>query len=231
MYRRFFKRALDVLFSIFALLILSPLLLLLTLIGLFAFRGRAFFLQKRPGKKDKSGREKIFSLLKFRSMTTLRDQNGKLLPDGARLTRYGRFLRATSLDELPELFNILLGSMSFVGPRPQLVRDMVFMTTEQRRRHDVTPGLTGLAQVSGRNSISWEEKLDYDLVYIDRGISFSHDLAILFRTLKTVSRPDETVREGTSSDTDYGDWLLARGRITREEYDAKQKEAKEWEKG
>ena len=231
MYRRFFKRALDILCSILALLFFSPLLFLLTLIGVFAFRGRPFFLQKRPGKKDKSGKERIFSLLKFRTMTDKCDSQGNLLPDGARLTRYGQFLRSTSLDELPELFNILFGSMSFVGPRPQLVRDMVFMTEDQRRRHDVTPGLTGLAQVSGRNSISWEDKLHYDLVYIDSGISFTHDLAILFRTVKTVSHPDGVVREGTSSDTDFGDWLLARGRITREEYDAKQKEAKEWEKG
>ena len=143
--------------------------------------GNPFFTQLRPGRIDpKTGKEKIFKLVKFRTMSNARDKEGNLLPDDVRLNRYGRFLRSTSLDELPELLNILKGDMSTVGPRPLLVRDMVFMTPTQRRRHEVRQGLTGLAQVNGRNNISWERKIEYDLQYIDQGITFLGDMKIKY---------------------------------------------------
>ncbi len=226
MYARFVKRFLDILFSLTALLLLSPVLLILTVIGAVLMRGNPFFLQVRPGKKGKDGKEKLFCLIKFRTMNNRRGADGELLPDDQRLGKYGRILRSTSLDELPELINILIGQLSIVGPRPQLVRDMVFMTAEQRRRHEVRQGLTGLAQISGRNNITWEQKFTYDLQYIDAGISFIGDLKIIVSTFGKVFCRSDVVREGTVSDTDFGDWLLLEGRITKEEYDEKQKEAK-----
>ncbi len=227
LYAKYGKRGLDFFLSLSAILILSPLLLLLTAIGAVAMRGNPFFVQPRPGKKGKDGREKIFKLIKFRTMSNAKDQNGNLLPDEKRLGRYGAFLRSTSLDELPSLFCILRGDMALVGPRPFLVRDCVFMTQEQRRRHDVRPGLTGLAQVNGRNNITWEKKFEYDLAYIDRGITFAGDLAILFETVGKVLKRSDTVREGTVSDMDYGDWLMLEGKVDRALYDEKQEEAKE----
>lgn len=220
MYARFFKRALDFTLSLLALVMLSPILLILTLIGAVNMKGNPFFTQRRPGKN-----ERIFRLIKFRSMTCERDNFGKLLPDELRLTRYGQFLRTSSLDELPELINILIGDMSIVGPRPQLVRDMVFMTPEQRRRHSVMPGLTGLAQISGRNNISWEQKFEYDLAYIDAGITFLKDLKIVFLTVGKVFERADTVREGTASDLDFGDYLLEKGEVDEQEYAARQVEA------
>lgn len=227
LYAKYGKRGLDFFLSLSAILIFSPLLLLLTAIGAAAMRGNPFFVQPRPGKKGKDGREKIFKLIKFRTMSNAKDQNGNLLPDEKRLGRYGAFLRSTSLDELPSLFCILRGDMALVGPRPFLVRDCVFMTQEQRRRHDVRPGLTGLAQVNGRNNITWEKKFEYDLAYIDRGITFAGDLAILFETVGKVLKRSDTVREGTVSDMDYGDWLMLEGKVDRALYDEKQEEAKE----
>lgn len=190
-------------------------------------RGNPFFVQSRPGKKDKDGQEKIFKLIKFRTMDNRKDKDGNLLPDEVRLNKYGQVLRSTSLDELPELLNILIGDMSIVGPRPQLVRDMVFMTEEQRRRHDVRPGLTGYAQVNGRNNITWEQKLEYDLQYIDNGITLFNDIKIILQTVGKVVKRSDTVREGTVSDMDFGDWLMAQGKVEKIEYDAKQAEAKE----
>ena len=175
MYAKCFKRVIDFTASLFALLVLSPVLLVLMLLGWINMKGNPFFTQPRPGKD-----EKIFKLVKFRSMTCETDENGNLLPDDVRLTKYGKLLRSTSLDELPELINILKGDMSIVGPRPQLVRDMVFMNETQRRRHSVRPGLTGLAQVSGRNNITWEQKFEYDLAYIDGGITLWNDIKIIF---------------------------------------------------
>ena len=227
MYAKCFKRIMDFALSLIALLILSPVLLLLIVVGAIAMRGNPFFVQPRPGKKDKHGKEKIFKLIKFRTMSNQKDKDGNLLPDDVRLNKYGKFLRSTSLDELPELFNILVGNMSIVGPRPQLVRDMVFMSVEQRKRHDVRPGLTGLAQVSGRNNISWEQKFAYDLQYIEDRISFFGDLKIIFRTIGKVLKRSDTVREGTSSDMDLGDWLMEKGEVDQKTYDAKQAEAKE----
>lgn len=222
MYAKCWKRLLDFVLSLGALIALSPVLLILTILGAVKMKGNPFFTQLRPGKD-----EKIFKLIKFRSMTCEKDAKGNLLPDEQRLTKYGKLLRSTSLDELPELINIVKGDMAIVGPRPQLVRDMVFMTPQQRRRHSVRPGLTGLAQVSGRNNITWEEKFSFDLQYIDEGITLASDLKILFMTVGKVFKREDVVREGTVSDMDLGDWLLEKEQVTQETYDARQKEAKE----
>lgn len=222
MYEKFWKRFFDFSLSLLALIILSPVLLVLTVLGWIEMKGNPFFTQLRPGKD-----EKIFKLIKFRSMTCEKDKDGKLLPDEQRLTKYGKLLRSTSLDELPELINILKGDMSIIGPRPQLVRDMVFMTPEQRVRHSIRPGLTGLAQVNGRNNITWEEKFEYDLQYINSGITFWYDVKIILMTVGKVFRREDTVREGTASDLDFGDWLLQKGEVSQETYDAQQEVAKE----
>lgn len=228
MYAKFWKRFFDFTLSLLALIVLSPILLILTVVGAIAMRGNPFFTQLRPGKIDKNtGKEKIFKLIKFRTMSNKRDKDGNLLPDAERLNGYGKFLRKTSLDELGELINILCGDMAIVGPRPQLVRDMVFMTDEQRRRHDVRPGLTGLAQVNGRNNITWEQKFAYDLEYIDSGITFIGDVKIIIRTVGKVLGRSDTVREGTASDIDFGDWLVKEGKLAEDEYEEKQTEAKE----
>lgn len=221
MYANFFKRLIDFTLSLAALFVLSPVMLILVVLGAVKMKGNPFFTQLRPGKG-----EKIFKLIKFRSMTCETDEKGNLLPDAQRMTRYGEILRSTSLDELPELFNILRGDMALVGPRPQLVRDMVFMTEDQRRRHSIRPGLTGLAQVSGRNNITWEQKLQYDLSYLDSGITFFGDIKILLMTVGKVFMREDIVRDGTVSDMDFGDWLLQKGDVTKEEYDLRQEEAK-----
>ncbi len=225
MYAKFFKRLFDFLITFFAIILLSPIFLILIIIGALAMRGNPFFVQPRPGKKDKNGKEKIFKMIKFRSMDNRKDEHGNLLPDAVRLNKYGKFLRATSLDELPEIFNIFKGDMSIVGPRPQLVRDMTFMSEEQRRRHYVRPGLTGLAQVNGRNNITWDKKFEYDLEYVKKVTLFG-DIKILFQTVFKVLKRSDTVREGTDSDIDFGDWLMKEGKVTEEEYQNKQNEAK-----
>ena len=196
MYRKFLKRFLDIVLSFLALLILSPILLILTLVGWIAMKGNPFFVQPRPGKIDsKTGKERIFKLVKLRTMTCEKDKNGNLLPDDKRLTRYGKLLRSTSLDELPELWNILKGDMSIVGPRPLLVKYLPLYSEEQRHRHDVRPGLTGLAQVNGRNAITWEEKFSLDVTYV-KNITLAGDIKILFDTVKAVLK-----RDGISSET------------------------------
>ena len=220
MYANFFKRILDFFCALSAILALSPLLLVLTVLGAVKMKGNPFFTQPRPGKG-----EKIFKLIKFRTMTNLKDANGNLLPDDVRLNAYGKFLRSTSLDELPELFNILKGDMAVIGPRPQLVRDMVFMTPEQRKRHSVRQGLSGLAQISGRNAVNWETKIGYDLEYIKK-ITFLGDMKIILNTLGKVFKRDGITEEGSDTATDLGDYLLASGRISRECYDRGQIEAK-----
>jgi len=221
MYAHFFKRLFDFFLSLIALSVLLPILLILALIGAIAMKGNPFFCQMRPGKG-----ERIFRLIKFRTMSNARDREGNLLPDEVRLNAYGRFLRSTSLDELPELINILIGDMAIVGPRPQLVRDMVFMTPEQRRRHSVRPGLTGLAQVNGRNNTTWEQRFEYDLCYIEK-ITLWGDLKILFQTVGKVFARDGITEEGMATAADLGDALLARGAVSRAEYEEKQAEAKE----
>ena len=195
MYQKFFKRFLDFTLSLIALIELFPLLLILTVIGAIAMQGNPFFVQARPGKKGKDGNEKIFKLIKFRTMSNARDKEGKLLHDDVRLNKYGRFLRSTSLDELPELLNILKGDMSIVGPRPLLVKYIPRYTEAQRRRHEVRPGLTGYAQVRGRNAISWEDKFEYDIEYVNH-ITFVGDIKIILETVKAVFD-----REGITSET------------------------------
>lgn len=190
MYAKYIKRPLDFVLSLFALVVLSPLLVLLAVIGVFAMKGNPFFMQLRPGKD-----EKIFKLVKFRTMTCEKDADGKLLPDEQRLTKYGKFLRSTSLDELPELLNILVGDMSIVGPRPLLPEYLPYYTEEEKHRHDVRPGLTGWAQVNGRNAIEWESKFRYDVQYV-RNITFLRDVHIIFLTVGKVFK-----REDISSDT------------------------------
>lgn len=190
MYERYFKRILDIVLSLAALAVLWPVMLVLALIGAAAMGGNPFFTQLRPGKD-----ERIFRLVKFRTMNNARDENGELLPDGERLTGYGRFLRATSLDELPELVNILVGDMSIVGPRPLLVEYLPYYTERERHRHDVRPGLTGLAQINGRNDLTWEEKFSFDLKYIEH-ITFAGDAALILQTVGKVLK-----RSGVQTDT------------------------------
>lgn len=227
MYADVFKRVIDFCLSLLALIVLSPFFLILVLAGTIAMRGNPFFVQPRPGRKGTDGKEIIFYLIKFRTMDNKTDAQGRMLPDEKRLNAYGRFLRTTSADELPSLVNILIGDMAIVGPRPQLVRDMVFMTEEQRRRHTVRPGLTGLAQVNGRNNISWEEKFEYDLMYIDRGITLRGDACIILKTVGKVLGRRDIVRDGTASDMDYGDWLVSEGKLDHTEYAEGQKKAKD----
>ena len=190
MYAHFFKRLMDFLFSLLGIIILSPILLTLTILGAIKMKGNPFFMQDRPGKN-----ERIFKLIKFRTMTNEKDENGELLPDEKRLILYGKFLRSTSLDELPELFNILIGQMAIIGPRPLLVRYLPRYNEFQHRRHEVKPGLTGYAQAHGRNAVSWEDKFKMDVWYVDN-LSFKVDVSIIFATIKSVLR-----HEGISSET------------------------------
>lgn len=184
---KYIKRILDIISSLLAIIILSPFLGMLTVIGAFEMKGNPFFTQERPGKD-----EKIFKLVKFRTMTNAKDKDGNLLSDADRLTRYGKFLRNTSLDELPELFNILKGDMSVIGPRPLLVQYLPYYTEEERHRHDVRPGLTGWAQVNGRNNITWEEKFAWDVKYVNE-MNLILDIKILFQTVFNVLKRDDVV--------------------------------------
>lgn len=190
MYAKYIKRVLDFVLSLMALIVLSPLLVILIILGAVFMRGNPFFTQARPGKN-----EKIFKLIKFRTMDNRKDKDGKLLPDDVRLNKYGRILRSTSLDELPELINILIGDMNIVGPRPLLVKYLPRYNEEQRHRHDVRPGLTGYAQAHGRNAVTWEEKFKMDVWYT-RNISFITDVKVIIDTVKVVLK-----RDGISSDT------------------------------
>ena len=197
MYAKFFKRFIDFWLSLIALIVLSPILLILTLIGAIAMRGNPFFVQPRPGRKGKDGKEKIFKLIKFRTMSNKKDKDGNLLPDAERLNGYGRFLRKASLDELGELVNILKGDMAIVGPRPLLVEYLPLYNEYQSRRHEVRPGLTGLAQVNGRNAVSWEIRFEYDVKYVD-DITLVGDMKIIFRTVIKVLKHDG-ISSGTSA--------------------------------
>ena len=193
MYRNCIKRLLDIVISLCGLFLLSPVYLILALLVRKKLGTPVIFKQERPGRN-----EKIFQLYKFRSMTDERDENGDLLPDEARLTSFGRKLRSTSLDELPELFNILKGDMSVVGPRPLLVRYLPRYSETQRRRHNVRPGLTGLAQINGRNAITWEEKFAYDVEYVDR-LTFALDVRIFLGTVRAVLRHEGISSEGSAT--------------------------------
>lgn len=222
MYQKYFKRPLDFIMALLGLIILSPLLLVIAILVRIKLGSPVIFKQPRPGLN-----EEVFILYKFRTMTDERDENGELLPDEVRLTSFGKFLRSTSLDELPELWNILKGDMSFVGPRPQLVKDMVFMTPKQRRRHSVRPGLTGWAQVNGRNNISWEDKLSLDLEYLER-ISLMGDIKIMGKTIIKVLKRDGVATEGMETAEDLGDYLLRMGSIDEKRYLEQINESNKW---
>lgn len=220
-YEKYIKRILDIILSLIGIIVFSPVMLLIAILVKKKLGSPVIFKQPRPGKN-----EKIFYMYKFRSMTDKKDKDGKLLPDKIRVTEFWKKLRESSLDELPELINILKGDMSIVGPRPQLVKDMVFMTLEQRKRHKVRQGLTGLAQINGRNSISWEEKLEYDLEYVEN-ITFLRDLKIIIRTIFKVLKKDGITTYGMETAEDYGEYLLRKGFIDNIVYGLGLKEEKE----
>ena len=225
-YEKYIKRMMDVVCATGAIVCFSPIYLGVAVLVRLKLGSPVLFTQDRPGLIDKNGKETVFKMYKFRTMTDERDENGELLPDEIRLTKFGKWLRSTSLDELPEAFNILNGTMSVIGPRPQLVRDMVFMTPEQRRRHTAKPGLSGLAQVNGRNAISWEDKLKWDLKYIEK-VSFARDVEIIMSTVKKAFIKQEGIsQDDMATAEDLGDYLLRTEKITIEEYDEKMSEAK-----
>jgi lipopolysaccharide/colanic/teichoic acid biosynthesis glycosyltransferase len=226
-YEQYVKRGLDIACAGAAITVLSPVYLAVGALVKKKLGSPVLFTQDRPGMIDKDGRETVFKMYKFRTMTDERDENGELLPDEVRLTKFGAWLRSTSLDELPEAFNILNGTMSVIGPRPQLVRDLVFMDKEQRKRHTAKPGLSGLAQVNGRNAISWEKKLDWDQKYIKK-VSFAEDVRIVGKTIKkAIIKQEDITEEDAATATDFGDYLLKEGKVDKEEYDKKQEEARE----
>ncbi|MGU9349364.1 sugar transferase [Clostridium perfringens] len=221
-YERYIKRVLDLIWAILAIVVFWWLYIIIAILVKIKLGSPVIFKQQRPGLN-----EKVFSLYKFRTMTDERDENGNLMPDEVRLTKFGKWLRSTSLDELPEVFNIINGDMSVIGPRPQLVRDMVFMTEEQRERHSVRPGLSGLAQVNGRNSISWENKLNYDLQYIKK-ITFLGDVKIIIQTVQKAFIKQEGISEdGMATAEDLGDYLLRTKQVEKSQYDSLQAMAKE----
>ncbi|MBE5966486.1 MAG: sugar transferase [Lachnospiraceae bacterium] len=221
-YERYIKRPIDFYCALLGIIVLSPVLIVIAILVRIKLGSPVIFKQQRPGFN-----EKIFTLYKFRTMTDQKDESGNLLPDEVRLTRFGAVLRNSSLDELPELFNILNGDMAVIGPRPQLVRDMVFMTKEQRRRHLVRPGLSGLAQINGRNAISWENKLNYDLQYIEK-ITFLKDATIILQTvIKAFIKQEGITEENMASAEDLGDHLLKTGVVSKDKYDRLQMRAKE----
>lgn len=196
---KYIKRILDIISSLLAIIILSPLLGVLTVIGAFEMKGNPFFTQERPGKD-----EKIFKLVKFRTMTNAKDENGELLSDAERLTKYGKFLRKTSLDELPELFNILKGDMSVIGPRPLLVQYLPYYTEKEKHRHDVRPGLTGLAQVNGRNSLDWEHRFECDVEYVEN-LSFFSDVKILLKTIQKVIQRSDVAEDTNETEGNFAE--------------------------
>lgn len=194
MYAKFFKRFIDFWLSLIALTVLSPVLIILTVVGSIAMRGNPFFVQPRPGKKGKDGKEKIFKLIKFRTMSNKKDEDGNLLPDAERLNKYGKFLRSTSADELPSLINILKGDLAIVGPRPLLIEYLPWYTEQERHRHDVRPGLTGWAQIHGRNSVNWTERFALDVEYVD-SITLKKDISIIFLTVMKVLKKEDVAED------------------------------------
>lgn len=226
-YEKYVKRTVDVVCATGAIVVFSPLYLGLSILVKTKLGSPVLFTQDRPGLISPDGKETVFKMYKFRSMTDERDENGELLPDEVRLTKFGKWLRNTSLDELPEAFNILNGTMSVIGPRPQLVRDMTFMSKEQRRRHTAKPGLSGLAQVNGRNAISWEDKLNWDLKYINK-VSLIEDIKIILYTVKKAFIKQEGItQDDMATSEDFGDYLLRTEKVSIDEYNKKQEEAKE----
>lgn len=225
-YEKYGKRILDIACATAAIVVFSPLYLGVAALVKLKLGSPVLFTQDRPGLIGKDGKETVFKMYKFRTMTDERDENGELLPDDVRLTKFGKWLRNTSLDELPEAFNILNGTMSVIGPRPQLVRDMTFMTKEQRARHTAKPGLSGLAQVNGRNGISWEEKLDWDRKYI-QNVSFAGDVKIIVDTVKKAFIKQEGItQDDMATAEDFGDYLLRMGKVSSKEYMMNQNKAK-----
>lgn len=225
-YEKYIKRAIDITCATGAIVVFSPLYLGVAFLVRTKLGSPVLFTQDRPGLIGPDGKETVFKMYKFRSMTDERDENGELLPDDVRLTKFGKWLRNTSLDELPEAFNILNGTMSVIGPRPQLVRDMVFMTDEQRMRHTAKPGLSGLAQVNGRNAIAWEDKIKWDLKYIEN-VSIAEDVRIIFETVKKAFIKQEGITQNDMATAeDLGDYLLRTERIDKEDYNRKQLQAK-----
>lgn len=200
MYKKYVKRILDILISLVGLIILSPVFLIVAILVKIKLGSPIFFKQERPGKD-----EKIFKLYKFRSMSDKKDENGKLLPDKERLTKFGKILRSTSLDELPELFNILKGDMSLIGPRPLAVCYLPYYNEKEKHRHDVRPGLTGLAQINGRNALNWEERFAYDIEYINN-ITFMNDMKIFFKTFIKVFKKEDIVIRGTGKTIDFDEY-------------------------
>lgn len=200
MYKKYVKRLLDIVISFCSLVILSPIIIIVAILVRIKLGSPIIFKQDRPGKDGK-----IFKLYKFRSMSDKKDQNGKLLPDKDRLTRFGKLLRAASLDELPELFNILKGEMSLVGPRPLAVSYLPYYNEKEKHRHDVRPGLTGLAQINGRNLLNWEERFAYDIEYVNN-ITFINDLKIIFKTFYKVIKKDGVVTRGTGKTIDFDEY-------------------------
>lgn len=226
-YEKYGKRVMDVVCASAAIICLSPVYIGIAILVRLKLGSPVLFVQERPGLIDKDGRETIFKMYKFRTMTDERDENGELLPDEIRLTKFGKWLRSTSLDELPEAFNILNGTMSVIGPRPQLVRDMTFMSTEQRLRHTSKPGLSGLAQINGRNNISWEDKINWDLKYIEK-VRFCDDVKIVLDTVKKAFIKQEGItQDDMATAEDFGDYLLRTKKVTKEEYEEKQSLAKD----
>jgi len=225
MYENHLKRIFDVAIASLAFLFFLPLILFLIAITALIFWGNPFFFQIRPGEKNEDGNEKLFKIIKLRTMTNKRDENHDFLPDYMRLTPFGKWMRSTSLDEILEIINVIKGDMAIIGPRPQLVSDMVFMTSNQRRRHDVRPGLSGLAQINGRNKITWEEKLSTDLEYLKK-ISFCGDLIIIFKTIAKVLKREGINDNAMETGENLGDYLLRTGQITKSTYDEKMAEAR-----
>lgn len=225
-YERIIKRGIDIVCAIGAIVCFSPLFLLVALLVKIKLGSPVLFKQDRPGLIGKDGRETIFQMYKFRTMTDETDEEGNLLPDEERLTKFGKWLRSTSLDELPEVFNILNGTMSVIGPRPQLVRDMVFMTEEQRMRHTAKPGLSGLAQINGRNNIDWEDKLNWDLIYLQK-VTLREDIRIVIATVSKAFIKQEGITKGNMATAeDLGDYLLNTNQVTLDTYNMKQMQAR-----
>lgn len=225
-YEKYIKRLLDVICSLLAIVIFCWLYIIIAIMVRIKMGSPVLFKQPRPGIV-KDGKETIFNMYKFRTMNDKRDEQGNLLPDDQRLPPFGIWLRKTSLDELPEAFSILKGDMSVIGPRPQLIRDMVFMSNQQRMRHTARPGLSGLAQIKGRNAISWEEKLNWDLKYIER-VTFFGDLKLVLATVKTAFIRAEGVTDGVNATAlDYGDVLLESGEVSRMQYEELQAYARD----